>query len=122
VTDLNWTKGINPKTGKPYEYDPSSASRPTTRWRARCAATARRGLPDLARGVAHQPTAFHPVKNIAYGSHRGCFTQNGAAVVFKSKDGDVDVKASEKRDYSSDLYYGSVTAFDTVGHRVIAKA
>jgi len=54
------------------------------------------------------------VKKIAYGvGIEGCFTQNGAAVVFKSKDGDVDVKASEKRDYSSDLYYGSVTAFDT---------
>ena len=29
---------------------------------------------------------------------------------------------SQKRDYSSDLYYGSITAFDTLNHKVIAKA
>ena len=74
-------------------------------------------------GVAHQPLAYHPVKNIAYGvGTEGCFTQNGAAVVAKSKDGDVDMKLSEKRDYSSDLYYCAITAFDTVNHKVLAKA
>ena len=50
------------------------------------------------------------------------FTQNGAAVKFLSPNGGIDEKGSEKRTYSSDLYYGSITAFDTVNHKVVAKA
>ena len=124
VTDLNWTRGINPKTGKPYEYDPKLGVQTyNPEARALRGDGKKRACPTWHGGVAHQPTAYHPVKNIAYGvGIEGCFTQNGAAVVFKSKNGDVDVKASEKREYTSDLYYGSVTAFDTAGHRVVAKA
>jgi len=124
VNDLNWTKGINPKTGRPLDYDPKldvQIYNPVAR--ALRGDGKKRACPTWHGGVAHQPTAYHPVKKIAYGvGIEGCFTQNGAAVVFKSKDGDVDVKASEKREYSSDLYYGSVTAFDTTSHKVIAKA
>jgi alcohol dehydrogenase (cytochrome c) len=43
-------------------------------------------------------------------------------VAYKSPDGGIDTKASEKRTYTSDLYYGSITAFDTVNHKVLAKA
>jgi alcohol dehydrogenase (cytochrome c) len=83
----------------------------------------KRACPTWHGGVAHQPLAFNPVKNIAYGvGTEGCFTQNGAAVVSKSKDGGIDVKASEARKYSSDLYYGAVTAVDAVNHKVLAKA
>src|SRR5438477_68285 len=124
VNDLNWTKGINPKTGRPLDYDPKvdvQIYNPVAR--ALRGDGKKRACPTWHGGVAHQPTAYHPVKKIAYGvGIEGCFTQNGAAVVFKSKDGDVDVKASEKREYSSDLYYGSVTAYDTTRHKVIAKA
>jgi alcohol dehydrogenase (cytochrome c) len=67
--------------------------------------------------------AFNPIKNIAYGAGvEGCFTQNGAAVAAKSAEGGIDTKASQPREYSSDLYYGAVTAFDAVNHRVLAKA
>jgi len=52
----------------------------------------------------------------------GCFSQNGAAYAFLSANGGLDPKNSEKRTYNSDLYYGSVTAFDTINHKVIAKA
>jgi alcohol dehydrogenase (cytochrome c) len=62
------------------------------------------------------------VKHIAYGAGiEGCFSQNGAAVAFLSPEGGIDEKKSEKRTYSTDLYYGSMTAFDTVNHKVIAK-
>ena len=47
---------------------------------------------------------------------------DGAAVGSLGKDGGIDNKASQPRQYSSDLYYGSVTAFDAVNHKVIAKA
>jgi alcohol dehydrogenase (cytochrome c) len=36
-------------------------------------------------------------------------------------EGGVDPKKSEPRKYSSDLYYGAVTAFDAANHKVVAK-
>ena len=44
------------------------------------------------------------------------------AVGVLSKDGGVDPKTSQNRKYTSDLYYGAVTAFDAVNHKVLAKA
>src|SRR5207247_10840058 len=83
----------------------------------------KRTCPTWHGGIAHQPTAYNPVKNIAYGvGIEGCFSQNGAAVAFLSPQGGIDEKNSEKRTFTSDLYYGSVTAFDAVKHKVIAKA
>src|SRR3977135_2072014 len=79
--------------------------------------------PTWPGAVATHPTAYNLVKKIAYGAGtEGCFTQNGAEVRYKPGGGDVDEKASDKRTYTSDLYYGSITAFDTVNHKVVAKA
>ena len=124
VNDLNWTKGLNQKTGMPLEYDPkldvqiyNPDARPLR------GEGVKRTCPTWHGGIAHQPTAFNPIKNIAYGvGIEGCFSQNGAAVAFLSPQGGIDEKNSQKRTYSSDLYYGSVTAFDAINHKVIAKA
>jgi len=124
VNDVNWTKGINPKTGMPLEYDPKldvQIYNPAAR--SLRGDPMKKTCPTWHGGIAHQPTAFNPVKNIAYGAGtEGCFTQNGAEVRYKPGGGDIDEKASDKRTYTSDLYYGSVTAFDTTKHKVIAKA
>jgi alcohol dehydrogenase (cytochrome c) len=124
VNDLNWTKGLNPKTGLPAEYDPKldvQVYNPEAR--ALRGDGTKRTCPTWHGGIAHQPTAYNPVKNIAYGvGIEGCFSSNGAAVAFLSANGGIDDKKSEKRTFSSDLYYGAVTAFDTVKHKVIAKA
>ena len=124
VNDLNWTKGLNPKTGMPLEYDPKldvQIYNPAAR--ALRGDGTKRTCPTWHGGIAHQPTAYNPIKNIAYGvGIEGCFSTNGAAVAFLSPQGGIDEKKSEKRTYSSDLYYGSVTAFDTIKHKVIAKA
>lgn len=124
VNDLNWTKGLNPKTGMPLEYDPKldvQIYNPAAR--ALRGDGSKRTCPTWHGGIAHQPTAYNPIKNIAYGvGIEGCFSTNGAAVAFLSPQGGIDEKKSEKRTYSSDLYYGSVTAFDTIKHKVIAKA
>src|SRR5437762_5282798 len=127
VNELNWTKGLDPKTGKPIEYDPRLDVQkyvPETRSvRADGPNVMKRTCPTWHGGVAHQPTAYNPVKHLAYGvGSEGCFTQNGAAVAFLSPNGGIDQKNSEKRTYNSDLYYGSVTAFDTITHKVVAKA
>jgi alcohol dehydrogenase (cytochrome c) len=124
VNDLNWTKGLNPRTGKPLDYDPAldvQIYNPAAR--ALRGDGSKRACPTWHGGVAHQPTAYNPVKRIAYGvGVEGCFTANGAAVAFLSPEGGIDEKKSEKRTFSSDLYYGSITAFDTVNHKVLAKA
>jgi len=124
VNDLNWTKGLDPKTGKPLEYDPKldlQVYLPEAR--ALRGDGMKRACPTWHGGVAHQPVAYNPLKHIAYGvGTEGCFSQNGAKVAYKSPDGGIDQKASEKRTYTSDLYYGAVTAFDTVNHKVTAKA
>jgi alcohol dehydrogenase (cytochrome c) len=123
VNDLNWTKGINPKTGRPLEYDPKldvQIYNPAAR--ALRGDGPKRACPTWHGGIAHQPLAFNPVKQIAYGAGtEGCFTQNGAAVASLGPEGGVNNKASEPRKYSSDLYYGSVTAFDAAHHKVLAK-
>jgi alcohol dehydrogenase (cytochrome c) len=124
VNDLNWTKGINPETGKPFEYNPKldvQVYNPAAR--ALRGDGTKRTCPTWHGGVSHQPIAFNPVKNIAYGvGTEGCFTQNGAAVGVLSKDGGVDNKTSQPRQYNSDLYYGALTAFNAVDHKVIGKA
>jgi alcohol dehydrogenase (cytochrome c) len=124
VNDLNWTKGLNSKTGMPVEYDPKlDVQIYNPEARALRGDASKRTCPTWHGGIAHQPTAYNPVKNIAYGvGIEGCFSTNGAAVAFLSANGGIDEKKSEKRTFSSDLYYGSVTAFDTVKHKVVAKA
>jgi alcohol dehydrogenase (cytochrome c) len=124
VNHLNWTKGIDPETGKPVEYNPKlDVQIYNPEARALRGDGKKRSCPTWHGGVAHQPMAYNPIKNIAYGvGTEGCFTQNGAAVGSLGKEGGIDNKASQPRQYSSDLYYGSVTAFDAINHKVMAKA
>ncbi len=124
VNDLNWTKGLDPKTGKPIEYDPKldvqtyvAAARPMP------GDPTKRSCPTWHGGVAYQPTAYNPVKQIAYGvGAEGCSSWNGSTAAFKGPDGGLDRAKFSKRTYSSDLYYGSITAYDAVSQKVLAKA
>ncbi len=124
VNDLNWTKGLDPKTGKPVEYDPKlDVQQYVTATRALRGDGMKRACPTWHGGVAYQPTAYNPVKKIAYGvGIEGCFTQNGAEYRFKSAEGGLDPGKSDKRTYTSDLYYGSITAYDVSAHKILAKA
>jgi alcohol dehydrogenase (cytochrome c) len=127
VNELNWTKGLDPKTGKPVEYDPKldvQRYQPATRSvRADGPNVFKRTCPTWHGGVAHQPTAYNPVKHIAYGvGAEGCFSQNGSTAAFKGADGGLDREKFSKRTYNSDLYYGSMTAYDVTTGKVVAKA
>ena len=126
VNDLNWTAGIDAETGLPIDYDPTldvQIYNPEARALRADSDSMKRACPTWHGGVAHQPLAFNPVKHIAYGvGTEGCFSQSGAAVAPLSPDGGVNFGASERREYTSNLYYGSVTAFDAVRHEVVAKA
>ena len=126
VNDLNWTAGIDPVTGKPVDYDPSldvQIYNPEARAMRSDRDRMKRACPTWHGGVAHQPLAFNPIKQIAYGvGTEGCFSQSGATMASLSPDGGLDRQAAETREYTSDLYYGAVTAVDAVNHEVIAKA
>jgi alcohol dehydrogenase (cytochrome c) len=123
VNDLNWTKGLDPKTGKPLEYDPKlDVQAYVPEARSLRGDPMKRTCPTWHGGVAYQPTAYNPVKHIAYGvGAEGCFAQNGAAAAFKGPNGGLDRARNEKRSYTSDLYYGAITAYDTVGQKIVAK-
>src|SRR5947209_5249143 len=87
VNELNWTKGLDPKTGMPVEYDPRLDVQkyiPETRALRADRGVMKRACPTWHGGVAHQPTAYNPVKHIAYGvGAEGCFSQEGAEVAYK---------------------------------------
>jgi alcohol dehydrogenase (cytochrome c) len=124
VNELNWTKGLDPKTGKPMEYDPKlDVQTYVPAARAVRGDGMKRACPTWHGGVAYQPSAYNPEKHIAYGTGtEGCFTQNGAEYRFKSPEGGLDPQKSDKRTYTSDLYYGSITAYDADSHKILAKA
>jgi alcohol dehydrogenase (cytochrome c) len=124
VNELNWTKGLDPKTGKPVEYNPAldvqqyvPAARPLR------GEGMKRTCPTWHGGVAFQPTAYNPVKGIAYSvGVEGCHSATGMTAAFKGPDGGLDRERFSRRTYTSDLYYGSVTAYDAKTQKVLAKA
>ncbi len=74
VDKLNWTAGIDPKTGKPVEYDPNSDLQPY-----KVGAVSRReqgqveACPNIQGGVNMFPTAYSPATGLAYGAGiEGC--------------------------------------------------
>jgi alcohol dehydrogenase (cytochrome c) len=115
ANELNWTTGINAE-GKPNEYDPKLAVQtyiPATR-------TLRgdpneRTCPTWHGGIAMEPPAFNPVKQITYAvGTEGCTIENGGTGLdSKNQMGG--------RTFTSDLYYGGLTAVDAVSNKVLGK-
>jgi alcohol dehydrogenase (cytochrome c) len=117
ANELNWTKGIDPKTGKPIEYQPGLAIQPyIPATRTLRGDPAERVCPTWHGGLAHQPPAYNPVKRVVYSvGTEGCYTQTGGTGI------DPRTGGMAGRAFNSDLYYGSVTAFDVVNNKVNAK-
>ena len=84
VNDVNWTKGLDPETGKPVEYNPKlDVQIYNPEARALRGDSMKRTCPTWHGGIAHQPTSYNPVKKIAYGvGTEGCYSQNGHTVAF----------------------------------------
>jgi alcohol dehydrogenase (cytochrome c) len=82
VNVLNWTQGIDEKTGKPVEYDPNLGNTaPQTYAIAPLGGFGDNGdlevapmtCPNAQGGVNFQPTAYSPLTNYTYGSSlEGC--------------------------------------------------
>ena len=93
--------------------------------RGACAARRRpeADLPDLARRhrapAARRSTRSSRSRTAS--APKGASRRTARRSASLGPDGGVDPKKSEPRKYSSDLYYGAVTAFDAANHKVIAK-
>jgi alcohol dehydrogenase (cytochrome c) len=95
VDQITWTAGIDPKTGKPVEYDPSLALQtyiPDTRWfRGEAQETNGYACPDLIGGVRWQPQAYNPMTQIAYSAGiDGCVQLGVEEVISLGPDGGID--------------------------------
>jgi alcohol dehydrogenase (cytochrome c) len=73
VEKLNWTTGIDPKTGKPIEYDPSKSLQEYAQGVVRRDGTTATTCPHIQGGINFWPTAYDPTTGIAYGAAiEGC--------------------------------------------------
>jgi len=123
TNELNWTKGLDRETGKPLEYDPKRDVQIYLKEaRAMRGDPQKRTCPTWHGGVSHQPAAYNPLKKIAYGvGAEGCFATSGTETFYLSKDGGIDRKKSQNRTFTSDLYYGGITAIDVANQKLLAK-
>ena len=129
VEELNWTRGLDPKSGKPIEYDPSLGLQtyvPETRWA--------RGdemevaCPSVTGGVRWQPPAYNPVKQLVYSAGRdGCGARQiqpaGARPL--TPQGGIDRSApgglfATLRAHNIDNH-GLLTAIDTTTQQIVAQ-
>lgn len=121
VNELNWTSGIDEKTGLPIEYDPNlSVQQYIPETRALRGDGPTRSCPTWHGGAAHQPPAYNPVKHIAYmAATEGCYTETGGTLVAEPPP--AGQATLEGREWTSDLYYGAITAVDVTTNTVLAK-
>ena len=130
VDQITWTKGLDPKTGRPMEYDPGLKLQvyvPETRWsRGDAMKTV---CPSVSGGVRWQPPALNPVKMIAYSAGRdGCGARQIApgGVQALTAQGGLDPGApggmtATLRAAVIDMH-GLITAVDINTRRVVARA
>jgi alcohol dehydrogenase (cytochrome c) len=127
VDNLNWTAGLDPKTGWPIEYDPNmtvQAFIPETHFmRGDEVETA---CPNYHGGSRWQPPALNPDKMVLYqGISEGCFSMKIEPVVALSPDGGIDNDAPAGRngrigDASFDRY-GAILSVDAATGQVLRK-
>jgi len=128
VDQVTWTKGIDPKTGKPVEYDPNldvqkyiPEARPA---RGRGQVTA---CPTATGGVRWQPVAYNPNTYMSYSAGRdGCFGKEViASVPATTNDGMIDAKAGGgirgAGPTKNILTYGLISAVNVQTNKLVAK-
>jgi len=96
VDALDWTAGIDPKTGKPVEYD----SRKSVQTYIPATRTLRgdpveRVCPNYHGGVRWQPPSFNPDKMVLFAAiSEGCFSQKIEPVIALGPNGGINTKAA----------------------------
>jgi alcohol dehydrogenase (cytochrome c) len=73
VSKLSWTKGIDPKTGKPLEYDPTKSLQAYAHGKIDRAGAVATTCPNIQGGSNFFPTAYNPSLGLAYAAGiEGC--------------------------------------------------
>lgn len=73
VSNLNWTSGIDPKTGKPLEYNPEAALQTYAIGAITRAGDVATTCPNIQGGTNFFPTAYNPNLGLAYAAGiEGC--------------------------------------------------
>jgi len=118
VDKLNWTKGLDPKTGLPVEYDPSKSIQ--TYITAAKAGDVNNMCPNIQGGINYWPSAVDPTSGIAYGAGiEGCTdvtpkdSKPSEVTAGESFSGGASVNPPGTK--------GSVFAFDVATGKQIAK-
>jgi alcohol dehydrogenase (cytochrome c) len=131
VDVVNWTKGIDPKTGKPIEYDPNVALQayiPSTRM-LRGETNNPPACPHKLGGVRWQPPSYNPTKHVAYSAGiDGCYSLDVIPVLARP-DGGIDpagpgarVGRAQTATYLKNVdVHGLLSAVDVTTGQVVAR-
>ena len=119
VGKLNWTKGIDPKTGMPLEYDPTKSLQTYAIGPINRAGATATTCPNIQGGTNFFPTAYNPTLGLAYAvGIEGC--------------SDLAVKAVAPADVTAGAVFqggtaksngaqtGSITAVDVATGKLVA--
>lgn len=120
VTQLNWTKGVDPKTGKPVEYDPSKSLQTYAMGVLNRAGATATNCPHITGGVNYYPTAYNPTTGVAYGAG-----QEGCSDIATKEVAPADVTSGSiflGGTYAANgVQTGSITAIDVTSGKQIGK-
>lgn len=117
VKQLNWTKGIDPKTGKPVEYDASKALQEYAVGALRRGGENVLTCPNIQGGMNFWPPAFDPTSAVAFGAGiEGCSDMSNKA----ENPGD-NTTFSGGAAAASGAQTGSIFAFDVATGKQIAQ-
>jgi alcohol dehydrogenase (cytochrome c) len=120
VTKLTWTKGVDPKTGKPLEYNPTKALQVYAEGALTRAVGKSSVCPNIQGGTNFFPTAYNPVLGLAYGAGiEGCSDTTVKTVAPKDvKPGQIFLGGAYA---NNGVQTGSVFATDVATGKPMAK-
>jgi len=120
VSKLTWTKGLDPKTGLPVEYDPSKSLQTYEHGGIDRAGAKATTCPNIQGGSNFFPTAYNPALGIAYAAGiEGCSDLSVKAV--KPADVVAGQVFTGGAGVSSGVQTGSINAIDVASGKAIAQ-
>ncbi len=121
VSKLTWTKGLDPKTGKPLEYDPTKSLQTYAEGKIDRAGAKATTCPNIQGGTNFFPTGYNPTLGIAYAvGIEGCSDMATKSV----SPGDVHAGQIFQGGTSTNngVQTGSVSAIDVATGKQVATA
>lgn len=117
VNQLNWTKGIDPKTGKPVEYDSSKSLQEYANGALRRGGATINTCPNIQGGMNFWPPSFNPTTSVAYGAGiEGC-----SDVTNKEETATEGTSFSGGSQAGAGAQTGSIFSFDVTTGKQIGK-